>query len=168
MEADTVFIISRVLIVFPLMLLGLVGNSLILAVYIKDKTQAGRVFIITLALADLFGSVVVLPQAPFWELDTTKWNVIAFPQFLLAHMTYVFITVAMALERVLAVFTPYKYKTYRRTMLKVMVAVAAVVIPYLFIGAIFAFATYSNDNDSSIYLREWVARFGAMWWMHRC
>ena len=41
-------------------------------------------------------------------------------------------------------------------MLKVMVAVAAVVIPYLFIGAIFAFATYSNDNDSSIYLREFV------------
>ena len=126
MAVDIAFIVSRVLIVGPLMLLGLVGNSLILAVYIKDKTQPGRVFIMTLALADLFGSVVLLPQVPFWELDTPTWNVIVFPQVVLAQMTYVLVTVAMALERVLAVFTPYKYKTYRRTLLKVMMAVAAV------------------------------------------
>ena len=156
MAVDTAFIISRGLIVFPLMLLGLVGNSLILAVYIKDKTQAGRVFILMLALADLFGSVVVLPQTPFWELGTQSWTAFIFPQFLLTQITYVFITVAMALERVLAVFTPYKYKTYRRTMLKVMVAVAAVVIPYLFIGAILVFMRYSNDTDSSTKLQAHV------------
>ena len=148
MIADNTFIISRVLTVFTLMTVGLVGNSLVLIIYIKNKTQAGRTFLIILSVADLFANVVTLPQIPFWELEPLKWNAVIFPQVVLAQMTYVLVTVAMALERVLAVFTPYKYKTYRRTMLKVMVTVAMVVITCLETGAVMLFM---NSDDSLLY-----------------
>ena len=86
MMADTPFIISRVFIVFTLMVAGLVGSSLILAVFIKDKTQPGRVFMLTLAVVDMIGSVVLLPQLALWEMGTNNWNVIILPQVVLARM----------------------------------------------------------------------------------
>ena len=54
--------IVRVLAVIILMIVGISGNALILAIYVPNRNQPGRLFMIILAITDLFGVPVILAQ----------------------------------------------------------------------------------------------------------
>ena len=79
---------------------------------------------------DLFGVPVVLAQAIPWEQGKLNPTLVL-SQVALLQMSYMFVTVAMALDRVLAVFTPFKYKAYRRQMVKIVALVFCATITFI-------------------------------------
>ena len=122
-----IYLVIRVVIVVVLMLVGISGNALILVIYIPGKNLPTRLFVITLAIIDLYGVPVNLAMTIPYEQGKIG-DAVVFPQIALLQLSYMFTTVAMALDRLLAVFAPFKYKTHRRRMLTTLTIVAGVIV----------------------------------------
>ena len=150
-------LVVRVLFVVFTMIVGIAGNALILVICMETKTLSGRQFLITLAVIDLFGVTVVISQTIPWEQGLMSTSPI-FAQAALMQMSYMFVTVAMALDRVLAVFKPYRYKAYRRQMLKIMAVLFGVVICYLEAGTTYV-ALVEPDREPVFHM-TYVACYG--------
>ena len=120
-------LVARMIFVIGLTVVGITGNVVILVIYTPNRNQPGRLFIIILAIIDLYGVPGVLATTIPWEQGKLNpmlvWSMVT-----LMQMSYMFVTVAMALDRVLAVFTPYKYKVYRRQMVKIVALVFGVTV----------------------------------------
>ena len=117
-------------------LLGGVGNGTIIYIYTKNKQMAARTFILILAAVDLYSSLVLIPLYPLSEAGLLG-SEIAVPQLALVQMTNLLVTVTMSLDRVFAVFTPFKYFDNRRRLLRCMAGLAAVMLPLLFLGVLY-------------------------------
>ena len=115
------FVTTRVLIVAFFIITGAIGNGFVLFVYIRNKSQSGRTFVILLALLNLSGCISMLPQTPFWELGLL--GTVLDYQIIFYLMANVFIQIGMSFDRLFAVFTPFRYKVYRRRSLRCVVAV---------------------------------------------
>ena len=90
------------------------------------KTLTGRSFVILLAVVDLLCCVIILPQVPLWELGFI--DVVYVSQVLVQVLVHLFIQVAMTLDRVFAVFTPFRYQQYRRTSRTCLAVLATFII----------------------------------------
>ena len=112
-------LVVRVIFVISLTIVGITGNVVVLGTYIPNKNLPGRLFIIILAIIDLYGVPGVLATTIPWEQGKLS-EIFVWPLVTFMQISYMFVTVAMALDRVLAVFTPFKYKTYRRQMVKMV------------------------------------------------
>ena len=117
----TWFVATRVTVVVLLMLAGIFGNGLVLLIYRRNRKQSGAVYIIALAVIDLFSCVCLLPQNPMLELsESLSWSLkiyiekgfitIATSQY----FSYLFVQLAMALDQAIAVFRPFKHKHIRK------------------------------------------------------
>ena len=95
---------------------GLVGNGVVLKVYlkaVKQNPQSSQFYIVLLACIDLYSCVVYLPQIPFLEWGLHSDAHMASQIVLLTH-AYLFVQVAMTLDRVFAVFRPHQFNHLRR------------------------------------------------------
>ena len=129
------FVISRTATVLFLMLTGLVGNGMVIKIYRQDKKLSGAVYIIALAMIDLFWLVLLLPHLPLLELSDDL-NSAALNLYLengygasakLSYYTYLCVQVTMALDQFIAVFRPFKHKQIRKRLNGCMLAVAALI-----------------------------------------
>ena len=88
----------------------------------------GRIFIIALAILDIFASVVVAPQIPFadYYIDLyRRGNAVPIEMFFLVLpfliMSYLFILTSIAVDRAVAVLKPYSYtQSQRRTVMVIL------------------------------------------------
>ena len=132
-HSDPWFIISRIIAVLTLMMCGIVGNSIILRIYTKDKKLTGSVYIITLAIIDMFYCCVLIPQAPLREMAAfMDMGVIRFlidVQGSAVCMTYAFVQLAMAFDQFIAVLFPFKHKDFRQKSNKIVLSLALIVVP---------------------------------------
>ena len=97
-----------------------------------------RTFILILAALDFYSSVVLVPQLFAIESGVLSDRV-TIPQSVFLDINYNYITVTMALDRVIATFRPFQYAKYRRTLLKVMASlmIAVIVVMESFVGCLF-------------------------------
>ena len=133
----------RIIMVTLSFLFGGVGNGTILYIYAKDKQLAARTFILILAAVDLYSSLVLMPQFPLIGAGLLGYE-ITVPQMVFVQMTYMLVTVTMALDRVFAVFTPFKYAVNRRRLLRCMAGLASVILPFVSFGSLYII--YSERN----------------------
>ena len=110
------WVASRVILVLLFALGGLVGNGFVFKVYwksVKQNSQTSQLYIVLLACIDLFSCLVFLPQIPLHE-----WGLIPLipmvSQTVLQSQAYLFVQVAMIVDRVFAVFRPHQFNQMRR------------------------------------------------------
>ena len=122
-------IVVHVIAVCFIMVSGCVGNGLVIRLYgDKRKAYPNREFVIAFALLDLFGCLILAPQIAMlrwflylYELGNTVWIKIFFTTFSFVTLAYLCILDAVALERVWAVFRPYKFRpSKKRTCVIIM------------------------------------------------
>ena len=102
-------IVTRVVIILFYVIACLVTNGVVLYVYRKkSKKEAGKLYIIALAWLDCIACFIILPQVPFWEFGLLSDYVFT-TQAVLGNQMYLFVQVDMVLDRVCAVYTPFKY-----------------------------------------------------------
>ena len=101
---------------------GVVGNSIVIHIYRrKAANYVGNLYLILIAVVDIFACCVTLPFYPFLEYLHSDPFLIALRKlfFLLENlirMTYFYILLIMAIERYLAVFRPFTFRQIRRKM----------------------------------------------------
>ena len=129
------FVATRVTVVLLLMLAGILGNCLVLTIYGRDKKQVEAVYIIALALLDLFSCVFLLPQVPISELSVNSdWSLKVVMDKVYrtlsasCYYAYLFVQVAMALDQFIAVFRPFKYTRMRKKLNWWLFSVGALII----------------------------------------
>ena len=109
-------IASRTCIVLAFVIAGVIGNGTVLYIYRdrgnKQQQQASRIYIVTLAYYDIFSLFIVLPQTVLYEYGLMPESVYI-AEGGISVVCYLFVQVAMVIDRVFAVFTPFKYMTYR-------------------------------------------------------
>ena len=126
-----VWISTHVAIISLIMFCGVVGNGLVLIIYGRDKKQSGAVYIIALAVIDLFSCVCLLPQIPLYEMSLDCNYELALDvigsEGIVQGMATLFVQVTMALDQFVAVFYPFKHAKLRGTLNKIMVVAFLVV-----------------------------------------
>ena len=129
------FVISRTITVLFVMLIGLVGNGLVIKIYRQDKKLSGAVYIIAMAVIDLIWLLILLPQLPLLELSNYL-NSPALKLYFetgyiasgtLSYYAYLFVQVTMALDQFIAVFRPFKHTQLRKRLNRCMLAVAVLI-----------------------------------------
>ena len=125
-----VWISTHLAIIFIVMFCGVVGNVLVLTIYGRNKLS-GSVYIIALAVIDLFSCFFLLPQGPLLELTINgdyalTFDVIA-TQYIIQSLSTLSVQVTMALDQFVAVFYPFKHAKLRGTLNKIMVVAFLVV-----------------------------------------
>ena len=112
------------MLVVALMFLAVVGNGFVLKFYGSNKKLKGQGYLLTLAVIDLVCCVVMLPQAPVFELysaeDWFLFHVILALQGILQLVSYFGVQVTMALDQFLAVFWPFRHARLRRHLNRAM------------------------------------------------
>ena len=100
-----------------IMFFSICGNTLVLYVYLRKKPfNVGNMFIITLAVLDIYAAIVIPPQFAMIHYFIERalyqdfWRRKMVLYFLLTVLfLYLEILVSIALDRVWAVFAPYSY-----------------------------------------------------------
>ena len=106
----TLWIASRVAIVFTFVAFGSIANGLVLKIYWRTlrrhSQEASQLYIVALACVDLFACNVSLPLAILWQWGAVPRDVKTQLQILhvIAHL---FVQVAMTFDRMFAVFRPH-------------------------------------------------------------
>ena len=67
-EITTTWVVAQATAVVLILIIGTLGNGIVLIIYRKDKKLAGAIYIILLAVIDLVSCVVVLPQFPLYGI----------------------------------------------------------------------------------------------------
>ena len=114
---------------------GVIGNVTVLIIYRRDKKQSGSVYIIAMALIDLFVCAVLLPHLPLYELfDYLNQGLkiyleyAVYPAINNAFNSYLFVQVAMAVDQFIAVFRPFKHAQLRHKLNKWMLAISILIL----------------------------------------
>lgn len=109
------------------LVVGLFGNSITIHIYRRKANKVGGTYIRALAYIDVFMLVMMLPVYPFLEQLETSYIVLYFVYLgiiqSLSNM-YLWILVTMTLERVVAVFRPFKLRKMRKPIQRVMLALS--------------------------------------------
>ena len=111
------------ILTFSSFVVGGIGNAFVFWIYTKNKQLPVRTFILILAALDFYSSVALVPQLFAIESGVLSDRV-TIPQSVFLDINYNYITVTMALDRVIATFRPFHYATYRRTLMKVMASLS--------------------------------------------
>ena len=161
-------VITKIAIVSFFLIIGIIGNGIVLKSYGKEKKQASKIYIVAQAWIDLFGCVVVLPQIPFWQSVSISENSIKyvyFAQVMMQKQSYLFVQIAMVLDRIFAVFKPHSFNEMRRKTNKTLVVVFILIQALLQLSSILRLATekyvYAQVR-ALIYITPFVLGFGLM------
>ena len=146
---------SAFVIAIICVVVGGVGNGLILWIYSRNKQLPVRTFILILAVLDFYSSVVLMPHMLASYMGVLH-QYVTVPQGLFLAISYDYVTVTMALDRVIATFRPFQYAKYRRTLLKVMASlmIAVIVVMESFVGYLFV-----NEFITELPASAFVGRF---------
>ena len=126
---DSLELATHIICVIIIVVFCLSGSSFTIYFYSKKKpVNVGRIFIIALALLDIFASVVVAPQIPFADYYIElfeRGKVVPIDLFFLVLpfliMSYLFILTSIAVDRAVAVLKPYSYtQSQKRTVMIVI------------------------------------------------
>ena len=132
-------IAAHVILVAFFLVVGVTGNAFVIYIYSKEKKQTGRVYILALAWMDLIGCVCMLPQVAALNYGLVNGFIFGVEGLIQAY-SYSLVNLAMALDRVFAVFLPFKHIAARNKANKCLLVVfciattlssALIVIAYL-------------------------------------
>ena len=101
-------ITAHVVLVTFFLVIGVTGNTFVIYIYSKEKKQTGRVYILALAWMDLIGCVCMLPQVAALNYGLVNGFIFGVEGLIQAY-SYSLVNLAMALDRVFAVFLPFKH-----------------------------------------------------------
>ena len=126
-ESCAQYVIPRIAAVSFFLITGIVGNGIVLKIYHKEKKQASKIYIIALAWIDLLGCVVILPQVLVWQSRVfpieSPFTYLYFAEVIIQKQSYLFVQIAMVLDRIFAVFKPHSFNEMRRKTNKTLVVV---------------------------------------------
>ena len=142
-------IASRTCIVLAFVIAGVIGNGTVLYIYRdrgnKQQQQASRIYIVTLAYYDIFSLFIVLPQTVLYEYDLMPESVYI-AEGGISVVCYLFVQVAMVIDRVFAVFTPFKYLRYRDRFNMALFGVVALYVPIMTSAQLILIFAIGNEN----------------------
>ena len=149
-----VITITRIVFVTFFVVLGALGNGLVLLIYGRNKRMPARWFVVILAVTDFYSSVVLMPQV-LVVMETDFEHVtaveIVITQVLIVELSYILVTMTMALDRVIAVFAPFTYTNNRRRLITVMCACACVLFVLTLCSST---AIMTTHDDTVVLLRQ--------------
>lgn len=120
-------IYQQILIVLLIETAGCLGNSLIIYIYAKSKQDGLNIFIILLAVLDLMVLILVLPLTPAISIYQQISQIllrIYFNFFTSFATLYLWVLLAIALERFAIVFWPFSGKRAVKPLRGVSLALA--------------------------------------------
>ena len=101
---------------------------------------------VTMAYLDLYGVLILLPQTVLFEFNLMP-DAVYVAEGGISVVCYLFVQVAMVIDRVFAVFLPFKYLLYRGRINKVLViSVLVYAIGMTLIQAVLLLATDTNSE----------------------
>ena len=112
--------------VLALTIIGLacfLGNGLVIHIYRQKQGYAGgKMYIIILAIIDIFACCTLLPAFPLMTMEAMQpYFSLIFPTLGLVSIAYAWILLTLTLERVLAIFKPFTIVENRRKLHRVNV-----------------------------------------------
>lgn len=115
--------LEHTLIVVLLAIIGLLGNALTIHIYRMKRAKVGTTYTLVLASVDIIALCTILPAYPF--LKTMKRDyplLLNIFVYLIATVSvaYLWILLAMTVERVVAVFRPFRLKQVRKPIERVL------------------------------------------------
>ena len=121
----------HVLCVTFIVLIGTIGNGIVLYIYItKQSNSVGKIYITTLTFLDLYDCVFNITQYPLlgYYVKHCDWiyNRIYQTSLPLTKFSHLSILTASAIDRIKAVFTPYKYKNNWKSALIVCISIMTI------------------------------------------
>ena len=130
---NTLELTSHILCVITIVILSVLGSGFSIYFYANKKPiTVGRIFIIALAMLDIFASDVVTPQIVLHEYYSKLWDYgITFPMDMLlvvlpfTVIAYLLILTSIAVDRAIAVLRPFAYKPSRK---RTIIVIASAVI----------------------------------------
>ena len=129
-------IASRLAVVLSFMLAGVLLNGTILWIHQRNKTLPGRLYIVMLAVLDVYGSVCLLSAAALWELRVIS-NPPFFHQVIFQKTSYLFVQLAMLFDRIFAVFAPFKYRKRRQLSNMIILVLGLTIQAYTQVNIVF-------------------------------
>ncbi|XP_062596260.1 alpha-2C adrenergic receptor-like [Saccostrea cucullata] len=144
-------------------IIGVIGNSLIIAVYIKTRRSFfNRTYIVALSIVDLIADLLIAPYTAVFELHLVNSDVICHGMEVIRHTVIGFsnlILILIASERLLMVWKPTKIISERKKIMAILVLLVISIFSGLPSGAIYQVSNkehnlYHNrtkfNNDTTI------------------
>ena len=145
-----------VILLFLYILFGVIGNAVVLIVYGKDKKLTGRVYIVCLAVIDLFAFLVVLPQTPVFAVvdnlpSLRVFGMVYAAQSVMMLQSYLFTQTVMALDQFVAVRYAFEHRRLSRKIKRLTFVAAAIVIVFFTIYSVVSRAYNFVENLQVLY-----------------
>lgn len=106
---------------------GLFGNALTIHIYRTRITKGGSTYIKALAIVDIIALCTILPMNPFMEWMRNDSALMFNIYVILSSCTalgYLWILLAMTIERLVAVFKPFKIKQLKKPIQRSILALS--------------------------------------------
>ncbi|XP_061185887.1 neuropeptide SIFamide receptor-like [Saccostrea echinata] len=122
-------------------IIGIIGNSLIIAVYLKTRRSFfNRTYIVALSIVDLIADLIIAPYTAVFELQLVTSDVICHGMEVVRHTVIGFsnlILILIASERLLMVWKPTKIISERNKIMAILVLLVISIFSGLPSGAIY-------------------------------
>ena len=124
-------------VITTIITLSLLGNSFIIYFYSRRAKpfKPGYIFILTIAIVDIFASVCISPQFAFLKIfimlrraGDRRLRDMFFVMFIFVELFYITLLDCMAIDRFLAVFRPFTYKMSNKRILNMIIGAATLSI----------------------------------------
>lgn len=110
--------------VFFFAVVGLTGNGITIYLYrTRDELKGGQFYPTVLAIVEVTALCTILPMYPFLGY-LQNWGYLFFVCYESFAVAYVWIILAMTIERFMAVFKPFTIQTTSRRLRRVVLALA--------------------------------------------
>lgn len=118
-------------------LIGLPGNGMTIYVFnTRLELEAGKFYPTVLAIVDVMALCILLPLYPFLGYLPLTLLRLFFACFESVTYSYIWIILAMTIERFLAVFKPFTIQTTGRRLRRIVLGLAGLTVSVRFLGVL--------------------------------
>lgn len=149
----TTFIVGVFTVIF-FATVGLFANGVTIHVTRKKKNKVGTIYIMALAIVDVTTLCTILPMMPFIEILQKEYEGVFYTSYYVTvaiAMTYLWILLAMTLERLVAVFRPFQLKQLRLPIQRAVLVLGTVHFTITAIRCILHVFGISSETQLYIY-----------------
>lgn len=146
--------ISFLVFISTLAVIGIVGNSLIIAAYYSNVRKFfNRYYIVALSITDLVVNLLIIPYTAIFELHYVTSDVVCHGMEVIRHAIIGFsnlILVLIASERLLLIWKPTKFVSEKQKLCAILAILAISVIIGIPAGAIYKVTDRAFDVEKHL------------------
>lgn len=154
LETMDINTISFLVFISTLAVVGIVGNSLIIAAYYSNVRKFfNRYYIVALSITDLVVNLLIIPYTAIFELHDVTSDVVCHGMEVIRHAIIGFsnlILVLIASERLLLIWKPTKFVSEKQKLCAILAILAISVIIGIPAGAIYKVTDRAFDVEKHL------------------